>query len=154
MHAISKAKSFVEDKKYALAAAAMPVVWAAQNVIRSVTAFAAGGVKVPKVSVGEDGTVDLGNNGSGTDIKQAFNTVIGNSQFVLGMIITVASLFVLGYGLWKAKDAAKQLQDNSPMGWQSAGAILKGTIVAGLLFATIGIILAASAASGANIFAG
>ena len=107
---------------------------------------------MPKVSVGEDGTVKIGDGTSGTDVKGAFDTLIGNSQFVLGAVVTVASLIVLGFGLWRAKDAARQLQDNSATGWQSVGAILKGTIVGGILFATIGIFLAASATTGANIF--
>ena len=150
MHAIKKAKAFVEDKKWQLAAVAAPVIMTAQSTI----AHAAGGVKVPKVSVSDDGTVNLGDGASGTDIKSGFNTLIGNSQFVLGAIVTVAALFILGFGLWRAQKAARELQDNSPMGWQSAGNILKGTIVGGILFAIIGIVLAASAATGANMFTG
>ena len=152
VHAITTARQFIKDREYALAAAAMPVVWGIQSALSAPLAYASGSIKVPKVSVGNDGTVKLGDGASGTDVKGAFNTLIGNSQFVLGAIVTVASLIVLGFGLWKAKDAAKQLQENSQMGWQSAGAILKGTIVGGILFATIGIILAASATTGANLF--
>ena len=154
MHAITTARQFIKDREYALAAAAMPVVWGIQSALSAPLAYASGSIKVPEVSVGNDGTVNIGDGASGTDVKGAFNTLIGNSQFVLGAIVTVAALFVLGFGLWKAQKAARELQDNSATGWQSAGAILKGTIVGGILFATIGIILAASAATGANLFAG
>ena len=150
MHSVlQKTRNFVENRKIELATAVTTTFITAQN---GLSAFAAGGVKVPKITVSDDGTVDLGSNSSGTDIKSGFNTLIGNSQFVLGAIVTIASLIILGFGLWKAQKAAKELQDNSPMGWSSASAILKGTIVGALLMATLGFVLAASAATGQNMF--
>lgn len=142
-------KDKINESKYALAVAATPLILEVQDF----TAFATGGIKVPKVSVSDDGTVDLGSKGgSGTDIKSAFNTLIGNAQFVLGAIVTVVSLIMIGYGFWKVKTASQLLQDNNASGWQAAGGIVKGLVVGGILLATLGVILAASAASGANFF--
>lgn len=158
MHSkLKRAKQFIEDKQIWLASTmGVALMNAQQGIAYATTGGGGGSIKVPKITVKDDGSVDLGG-GSGTkatDLKQAWNEAMSNSTFVLGAIAMLSSIFIIGYGLWMTKKAAMEIQSGNANGWNSAGNIAKGTIVGGILLAVVGGILVAAAASGVNLFGG
>lgn len=101
-------------------------------------------------TVGADGSVTL--KGGDKDVTGAAGDLMKNGQFIVGLIAGVAALMLIGYGIWYGYKAGKQVQEGNQQGWGSAGKVVAGTIIGGVLMAAVALILGIGAATGNKFF--